>query len=235
MSLKHSITIVIPSKNEGITLFKCLESISKQAGILGTKVIIADSSTEPFSKNCVNLAKYIFTKLDIEVVEGGLPAQARYNGAKNVNTYRVLFMDADTELIDPETLTNLLFTKFKNLITIKIVTDWHWNIIYELFFLLQKFLLFNKIPFATGCFQMFKTKEYKKIGEYNPEDKFAEDFSISRKVDYNSFALVNKFTIYTSPRRFKNGGLKKLIKLMIHVFLNRNNKNTYNNDYNYFK
>ena len=46
LSLKDKLTIVIPSKNEGVNIYECIGFISKQRGIQGTKVIIADVSDE---------------------------------------------------------------------------------------------------------------------------------------------------------------------------------------------
>jgi len=45
-SLKDRLTIVIPSKNEGKTLYECVDYLSKQKGILEARVIIADVSDE---------------------------------------------------------------------------------------------------------------------------------------------------------------------------------------------
>ena len=44
--MKEKITIVIPCKNEKDNIYECISFISKQIGIAGTNVIIADVSDE---------------------------------------------------------------------------------------------------------------------------------------------------------------------------------------------
>ena len=56
-SLKDRLTIVIPSKNEGKTLYECVDYLSKQKGILETRVIIADVSDEKESLKWIEKVK----------------------------------------------------------------------------------------------------------------------------------------------------------------------------------
>ena len=49
MKIKDKLTIVIPSKNEGITLYECVCYIAAQNDIEGTRVIIADVSDDELS------------------------------------------------------------------------------------------------------------------------------------------------------------------------------------------
>ena len=49
MKIKDKLTIVIPSKNEGITLYECVCYIAGQHDIEGTSVIISDVSDDSLS------------------------------------------------------------------------------------------------------------------------------------------------------------------------------------------
>ena len=105
-SLSNQLTIVIPSKNEGRILYDCIYNISKQSNIAGIKIIIADVSNEEESLWCLwKLQSDFKYSLNIEVIEGGYPAQGRLNGSKLVSTSYVLFMDADIFLTNPTILS----------------------------------------------------------------------------------------------------------------------------------
>ena len=73
--LKNLVTIVIPSKDEEGTLYECVYHISKQDNIDGVRVIISDSSVSLSSRVWIDKIRVMFSsKLDIEVIGGGLPA-----------------------------------------------------------------------------------------------------------------------------------------------------------------
>ena len=94
MSLSKDLTIVIPCKNEGLIIKKTLGLLNLQHNIKGVSVMIADSSTDDgFTQKCI-LGSY-HTNINVKIVKGGFPAEARNNGTKKINTPYVLFLDAD--------------------------------------------------------------------------------------------------------------------------------------------
>ena len=117
-NIKDSLTIVIPSKNEGRTLYDCVYNISKQNFIAGTKIIIADISDDEQSINFIKRLQLDFSlSLDIKVIKGGYPAKGRYEGGKLVKTPYVLFLDADVFLTDKNVLMETL-SKTKHLTSV---------------------------------------------------------------------------------------------------------------------
>ena len=88
-------TVVVPSKNEGSTLYFTLFHLDRQRGIEGTRVIVADSSTESESEGWIRYSQRHLKNLRIERIPGGYPAKARLEGSKLVTTEFVLFLDAD--------------------------------------------------------------------------------------------------------------------------------------------
>ncbi len=66
-SLKDRLTIVIPSKNEGKILYECVDYLSKQKGILETRVIIADVSDEKESLEWIKKIKSNFKSIPLEI------------------------------------------------------------------------------------------------------------------------------------------------------------------------
>ncbi len=233
-SLSNQITIVIPSKNESRTLYDCVYNISKQKGIEGTKVIIADISNDKESLEFIKRSQTDFNHcLNIETIKGGYPAEGRYNGAKLVTTPYILFLDADILLYDNRVIIDTLL-KTKHLTTVNFVTDYGFNWIYNIFFTLQKIMRFFGSSFAVGGFQLFKTDVYKYTGGYDPTHVFAEDYYVSNKVWSKLFTLHRTNGVYTSSRRFKNKGLLYMVTLMVRCWINRNNPEFYKKSHGYW-
>ena len=109
MNIKNNLTIVIPSKNESRTLYDCVYNISKQTNINGTRIIISDvSDTYDSLFHIRDLIRDFSHLLDIEVIKGGYPSEARFNGSILVNTPYMLFLDADVFLTNPIMLEECL-------------------------------------------------------------------------------------------------------------------------------
>jgi glycosyltransferase involved in cell wall biosynthesis len=230
---KDLVTIVIPCKNEKTTISTCIELISKQVYIDGTTVIIADSSTEEYSKNIVkSLPKKYKNVLDIKIIEGGYPATARLNGSKLVKTPHVLFLDADMELHDISVILDTVLIRRK-LVTVPIRTDYKYNWIFRLFDYQQNWSIKLGIPFAVGAFQLWNTDYYWSLGGYDPEHIFAEDFALSKKS--SDMYIHNTNGVYTSPRRFENKGVFYMAWILMLSYFNRNDNEFFKKSHGYWK
>jgi glycosyltransferase involved in cell wall biosynthesis len=235
-SLKDRITIIIPSKNEGKTLYDCIYHISKQKGILGTRIIIADVSDEKESLQWIDKIKVNFktTPLIIQVIKGGYPAQGRLNGSLLVKTPYMLFLDSDVFLTNPKTLIECTRYK-KDLVTVPFYTDYPYRWVFRVFDTFQRLSTILGTPFAVGGFQLWKTQTYWIHGGYNPEELFAEDYSISQKVNPKEFKIHKIKGTYTSSRRFKSKGILWMFKIMIKSYLNRNNPEFFKKSHGYWE
>ena len=233
-SLSNLLTIVIPSKNEGRILYDCIYNISKQTDIAGTKIIIADVSDEEESTWYLwKLQSDFKYSLNIELIEGGYPAQGRLNGSKLVSTPYILFLDSDIFLTNPSTLIECMKYK-KDLITVPFTTDYPYRWVFRMFDMFQSLSSFLGTPFAVGGFQLWNTETYWKVGGYNPEELFAEDYSISKRVSSKNFKVINIKGTYTSSRRFKSKGVLWMFNIMIKSYLNRNNPSFFRETHNYW-
>jgi glycosyltransferase involved in cell wall biosynthesis len=231
--IKDLLTVVIPSKNESELIGTTLTSLNNQWDISGTKVILCDCSDDNTQEIALS-GKY--SKLDITIIGGGLPSVARNNGAKLSSTPYVLFIDADTFVLNTFLLLdclNLITNKNYDLVTCKFKTDKTWNWIYRIFDIIQWFTSFTK-PFALGGFMLFKRETFNKLGGFNEEDKVAEDYRLSSRVKPNKFKIVNDY-VYTSSRRFYKKGIWYIIKLMWKCWINRNNDEFFKDNQNYWK
>ena len=233
-SLRDRLTIVIPSKNEGRTLYDCIYNISRQNHISGVKVIIADISDTYNSLFFIrDLQRDFKYSLNIEVIKGGFPSQGRLNGSVLVTTPYMLFLDSDIFLTHQNTLVECMRYK-KDLITVPFHTDYPYRWVFRVFDMFQTLSLYMGTPFAVGGFQLWNTETYWKIGGYNPEELFAEDYSISQKVDPKEFMVVKTKGVYTSSRRFKNKGVLWMFGIMIKSFFNRKNPEFFKKSHGYW-
>ena len=233
-SLSNLLTIVIPSKNEGVNIYECIGFLSKQRGIQGTKVIIADVSDQTKSLDWLNQTVIDFKySLNIEIIKGGYPSQGRLNGSKLVTTPYMLFLDADIMIMNPSVIPNIMEMD-KDLTTVQFITDTGFNWVFRMFDLFQWISTILGTPFAVGGFQMFKTEAYWNIGGYNPEELFAEDYSLSQKIKSKDFTVYKTKFVYTSSRRFKNKGVLWMFYIMIKSYLNRNNPEFFKKSHGYW-
>lgn len=234
MFLNRLLTIVIPCKNEGITIKKTLSLINQQFDIHGVDVIIADSSDDNITKELIKSESN--RNININIVEGGLPAIARNKGSDYASTKYVLFLDADIFLEDKYLIYNIINdieTYSLDLVTCKIRTKDIYSIIFILFDFIRSFII-KKTPFAVGGFMLFNNKTFKQLGKFNENDKIAEDYHLSKKVNPNKFKIFNH-KVFTTSRRFESKGIFYMLKIMLSCWFNKDNEEFYKKDFNYFK
>ena len=68
---------------------------------------------------------------------------------------------------------------------------------------------------------------------FNINDKFAEDYNLSKKVKSKDF-ILSKNIIYTLSRRFKSKSIWFMTKLMFLSFINRNNQKFFEKTHSYW-
>ena len=224
--LMKNLTIVIPSKNEGETLLKCLQLLQLQS--IKFDIIIADSSDVKDN----NLHQYVNDKNNIKIIDGGLPSVARNMGFELVKTPYVLFLDADMMIYDSELLEICMkwIDKFDLVSCMYRCDDNKYNWLWKVFHILQKLL---PETFVIGGFQLWKSEKFLEYGKFNENVMVAEDWLLSRNIIKDKHKLVNKF-VYTSGRRFDKKGVLWMYVLMIRSWINRNNKNWFYKSHNYW-
>jgi glycosyltransferase involved in cell wall biosynthesis len=234
MELPKLLTIVIPCKNESKTIDETLTLLNFQDHIDNVEVIIADSSDDGTT---YQLESRKHDKFNLKIIEGGLPAKARNNGARLVKTPYMLFMDSDMFLIDSSLLTDSIKEMRLHrvdLLTTKVrTTSGKYNYVFRTFDVIQK--ISKRIsPFCLGGFMLFRTDTFNKLGGFDEQAQISEDYLLSKQVEPRKFKILNR-TIFTLPRRFDNKGVLYMLRLMIRSFLNRNNKEFFSNDNTYWK
>lgn len=239
MITNKDLSIIIPCKNERNNIIETLNSIYKQNNINDIDIIISDSSDDDITVPLINnkIKKYK-NKLNIKIIKGGYPSEARLNGSNITTSKYILFIDADILLKNKNIIKNT-FNEINNnkldLLTISFKTDKKYNYIYNIFDIIQKVATYFNIIFAVGGFQLWNRESYLKTGGYNKDLLFAEDYWISSKVDKSKFTIYNKNKVYTSSRRFKSKGVYYMLKMLILSYINRNNIEFFKKEHNYWK
>ena len=223
MDLHKYLTIVIPCKNEGDIVFKTLDLLNYQRGIQDVSVIVSDNSDDGTKEKLQNRTG---DKFNLQIIGGGYPSVGRNNGAKLTTTPYILFLDADIFILDVNLLSKVtreIIEKDGHLLTTKFQsTNGKYNLAFNSFYKQQK-LIKPFEPFALGGFMLMNTEAFWKQGGFDEEVLVAEDYQLSRKIKSKKFILHNG-VVFTTPIRFENKGIFYMIKLMVNLFFNRNNK-----------
>jgi glycosyltransferase involved in cell wall biosynthesis len=238
MDLSNQLTIVIPCKNEKDIIQKTLDLLNYQSDIWGVKVVVCDSSDDGITKfDIIERLETNSDKFDLYLMDGGLPAVARNNGFKFVETPYVLFIDSDVFLLDPKIVKRAFLRIHKqklDLVTTKFRSDnGNYNYVYKLFDLLQLISKWST-PFCLGGFMMVRSETFKLLGGFDSDIKVAEDYHFSKQIKPKKFGRINNI-VFTPPRRFENKGIFYMVKLFLGSFFNHKNKSYFTEDKNYWK
>ena len=221
--MKDEVTIVVPCKNEESYIYYLLDSLKKQKGMEGIRILIADCSTDSTRRVIENHKDW----LDIEVIEGGPVSVAKNNGAYLVTTPYILFIDADVRFFSNTVIYDTLKQmKVEDLhligLNIKCYdTDLRAQLSFSIFNVLNK-ILSKWIPFAVGAYLLTRKDKFYEHGKFPCKYPTSEDFHLSRKYDPKKFKIAKHYFGQDS-RRFKKMGYLGMSIYLIKNFLFRDN------------
>jgi glycosyltransferase involved in cell wall biosynthesis len=205
--VENLLTIVIPEKNEGHFIGSLLTSLLGQTYVTrDTPVIIADAESTDGTLGVIDQYK---DRLNITVVRGGIPSVGRDNGARLAKTKYLLFVDADIEMGEEDTIEKciaLAESKALDLVTTNIsIKDGNWGD--RLFWWVHGWVSRFKIlgAFATGMFIFMRTERFVEIGGFDESIALGEDWELTHNVLRRKFCLCDSFVL-TTNRRFKLQG-----------------------------
>lgn len=231
------LTIVIPAKNEVQMLPRLLGSLCKQDydGMKQTRILVADAGS---TDGTVEAALSFRDRLAVEVIPGGLPSVGRNAGAKLADTRYVLFLDADVELAEPTLLRRAMWTMKRRdlyLATTNIACR-HGGFFDDLLYAGNNFMQYigSKLkPFATGMFMLFERDAFWRLGGFNEEALFAEDYLLSKDVPRSRFRIV-KGKVFTTNRRFKKLGHGRMVFMFFQTMMHSWDEEYFLRDRNYW-
>ena len=227
--LSEKITIVVPCKNEEDYIEHLLNDLRKQQGIGNTKIIIADASTDN-TRKVINEKK---GNLNVQIIQGGPVSEAKNNGAKQVKTPYILFIDSDVRFFsDSVIVDSVQALEQQQLDLVGLYIKCYDNDVIAK----VGFTLFNAInsvmqhfvPFAVGAFMLTRRDKFEQLGGFPGKFQTSEDFFLSKMYDVKKFKLLNHYFGQDS-RRFQKMGYFGMAWYLIKNFLNRNNQKYWDN------
>ena len=204
------LSIVIPTYNEEEYLPILLKSIKKQS-FENYEIIVADA-------NSTDRTREIAKEYGCVVVDGGLPAVGRNNGAKVAKGEYLLFLDSDLELTDDYLRDVLYEFRMERLgIAITQMLPMSNKVDDKLFhdFANQFMIGVEKIkPHGAGCYGIIARKElHDKCGGFDESLTFGEDTDyIERLAKKEPFKVLRNAKIGVSTRRLEEEGIETLIR-----------------------
>lgn len=210
------ISIIIPAYNEEKYLPKLLESIKKQ-NYRDYEIIVADADSKDKTRE-------IAEKFGARVVDGGLPAAGRNNGAKSAKGDLFIFFDADTIL--PKNFLRDCFLEFeKNNLDVAGVglvpmsDNIFDNLIHDIYNFWQK-IMQGIDPYMSGAGMFVRKKVFFELDGFDENLIVAEDHAFARKSKKRGYKFgILKRKIFLDLRRIKKEGRIVFIsKLLFFLF-----------------
>jgi glycosyltransferase involved in cell wall biosynthesis len=236
--LSQQLTIVIPTYNEEKYIAQTLYAIASQSGTHKVKIIIADAKSTDNTRTIAETNGFELG-LDLEIIDGGLPAVGRNEGAKLATTPYILFLDADITFTNryaiKEAFGEISTGKYQMVGTTPIYKG-EMDIRASIMFSLNKYitwLLSKTEPFAIGGFTMVNRQVFNRLGGYDEKAKQSEDWLLSKKIPPRKFKLIPEL-VTQDNRRFKRYGYFSMVKLLYNNWKNRNNTQYFYEDQGYW-
>lgn len=202
------ISIIIPTYNEEEYLPDLLTSIQRQ-GFDDKEVIIADAHS-------VDSTIEIAESFGCKIVQGGLPATGRNNGAEVAEGELLLFLDADSVLTNNYISSAIEEFEFYNLgIAITQIVPLEKGFINQLSHEFANYMtkqISHIKPHGAGCYGILTYKSlHEKVGGFDENIDFGEDTDyIERIGKISRFKVLDNPRLLISTRRLEEEGLRDI-------------------------
>lgn len=237
--MQKLLTIVIPTYNEEKYIARTLYAIVAQSKTTDIQIIIADAKSTDNTRSIIDNIGFELG-LNIKIIDGGLPAVGRNNGAKLATTPYVLFLDADVTFtsrqVIKEALNEIIAGDYEMLSTTPVYKG-EFDVRASIMFGINKYITWflSKVePFAIGGFTMVNRQLFIALGGYDEKVTQSEDWLLSKRILPHNFKLIPGLMTQDN-RRFKKYGYWNMIKLLWINWKNRNNPKHFYKDQGYWK
>lgn len=237
--MQKLLTIVIPTYNEEKYIARTLYAIVAQSKTTDIQIIIADAKSTDNTRSIIDNIGFELG-LNIKIIDGGLPAVGRNNGAKLATTPYVLFLDADVTFtsrqVIKEALNEIIAGDYEMLSTTPVYKG-EFDVRASIMFGINKYITWflSKVePFAIGGFTMVNRQLFIALGGYDEKATQSEDWLLSKRILPHNFKLIPGLMTQDN-RRFKRYGYWSMVKLLWMNWRNRSNPEYFYKDQGYWK
>jgi len=199
------LSIIIPTLNEEKLLQRLLESLKKQS-IGEHEIIVADAGSKDRTLD-------IAAEYGCKLVQGGIPAKGRNNGAKAASGDLLLFLDADV-IVNSQLVKAL--QEFENrkldVASCYLTLDRSraGKFLCEVLYNLPIRLLEHTLPHGADL-MLIKRSLHRKIGGFDEEVKITEDHDYMRRAaKFGKYGLLRSIKVATSTRRYEISGIMRV-------------------------
>jgi len=197
------ISIIIPTLNEEKWLPLLLQDIKKQT-FKDHEVIVADADS-------TDKTREIALSCGCKVIDGGLPAKGRNEGAKVAKGDIFVFMDADIRVKKDflEKAYEEFQKRYIEIATCDYIPDTNEKDIKFLYNLYNEYTRTMQyfIPYSMGMFIIMTKRLFFRLNGFNESIKFGEDWDIANRAGkISKFRMLNSVHIVFSTRRIQKEG-----------------------------
>ena len=227
--MRPVLTIIIPAKNEAKYIGSLLESLICQdyPAMPDTRILVADAQSTDKTREVVESYR---DRLNLEIIEGGLPSIGRNLGAQLADTRYVLFVDADV-IVRPYLVGRSLdYLRHYGLQAVTANVLCKSGIFLDEWYLFALNTLGRFLGFGTGMFLLFDREKFWELGGFDPRIVFGEDIHLTLQVGRKRFGYVPGYVL-TDNRRFRKMGYSKVACLWLRTLVNLFNNRFYYRDH----
>lgn len=220
------LAVVIPTLNEEKYIGRLLDSLAHQT-VSPREICVVDAKSQDYTvgevkkrqKNLPQLKYYQIPKFSI--------ARQRNLGVSKTTASRILFLDADTVLIDPHTLEEYFKEAERRKAKLAVAQNYplsdHWKD--KAYF--QAANLGTRVgqfvmPVAVGINLYCWRSVFEKFGGFDESIKVGEDTELIERFAKKGvlYEILETPKVYTSVRRLRKEGRIRFVLMMINSFIN---------------
>lgn len=218
------LAIVIPTLNEEKYIGYLLESIARQT-VQPKEVVIVDAFSPDKTESEVRRWKKKIPQLEFYRIPKDTISKQRNYGVRKSKSSRILFLDADTALIDDDTLEKYIDEVEKKKASIAVAQNYplskHWKD--KAYF--EAANLTTKVgkhiwPMAVGINLFCQRVVFEKLKGFDEKIKIGEDIELVQRFAKKGYVyeVLKDPKIHTSVRRLRKEGRIRFVFMMINSF-----------------
>ena len=215
MEGKH-VSIIIPTYNEEENLALLLESIRRQ-NYDNCEVIVSDA-------NSTDGTVWVAKSYGCKVIEGGLPALGKNNGARAAERDLFIFLDADTILPDNFLYSTVGEFYLRDLdiagINLVPISESRFDRIFHKFYNVWQKAMQKIDPHLSGACIFIRKEGFFNVGCFDEDLVVAEDHALARKAKRRNYNLgiLDNFVFLNVRRLEKEGRVGVALKFVFFWF-----------------
>ncbi|MBP9880219.1 MAG: glycosyltransferase [Chitinophagales bacterium] len=201
----HKVRVVIPAKDEDIYLINIINCLNQQ-DFQDFEILVADSSNTDIVKNICSQSKIV-------TVHGGLPSEARNNGAADFTGGYLLFLDADVSF-NNKFIQNAIFqlnASGADCMSFGFISENSsplMNLIHWVGTIIFSFMSKIGIAHGIGGAILVKNEIHQLIQGFDESIYIAEDHNyVAKAAKIGKYVFNRNLKVKLSTRRFKKEGV----------------------------